>query len=109
LKLPRIYLGEKDSKGGKPLTKYIVELAYRKHMVGITVCKGIMGFGEKRHMHRSDFFTLSEDLPIIIDLVEEEEKIDEFEGEIKKLNFDGLIVKIPVDAYYMENEKWNYF
>ena len=56
-------------------------------------------------MHRSDFFTPSEDLPIIIDLVDEEEKIDEFEKEIKKLNFDGLIVKIPVDAYDMENEK----
>jgi hypothetical protein len=105
LKLLRIYLGEKDKKGGKPLAEYIVKLAYEKQMVGITVCKGIMGFGKKRHIHRSDFFTLSEDLPIIIDLVDEEEKIDNFEKEIKDLNFDGLIVKIPVEAYYVEKGK----
>lgn len=105
MKLLRIYLGEKDSKSGKPLAEYIVELAYKEKMTGITVCKGIMGFGKKRHLHRSDFFTLSEDLPIVIDIVDEKEKIESFVNKIKDLNFDGLIVEIPVNAFYVGNEK----
>ncbi|MBO8161283.1 MAG: DUF190 domain-containing protein [Thermosipho sp. (in: Bacteria)] len=105
MKLLRIYLGEKDVKGGKPLAEYIVELAYKSGLNGITVCKGIIGFGKKRHIHRSDFFTLSEDLPIVIDIVDEKEKIAEFIEKIKLLNFDGLIVEVPVNAYYVEKKE----
>lgn len=97
-------MGEKDTKGGKPLAEYIVELAYKSGMSGITVCKGIIGFGKKRHIHRSDFFTLSEDLPIIIDVVDEREKIEKFLEKVQSLEFDGLIVEIPVNAYYMEKK-----
>ncbi|ANQ53299.1 hypothetical protein XJ44_02015 [Thermosipho affectus] len=104
MKLLRIYLGEKDVHFGKPVFEYIVKLAYDEGLRGITVMKGIIGFGHKRHIHRSDFFSLSEDLPIVIDIVDEKNKIDMFLQKVKELNFDGLIVEMPVNAYYMEKK-----
>ncbi len=97
MKLLKIYLGEKDRYGHKPLFEHIVEVAYKTGMRGITVYKGIMGFGCKRHIHRSDFFSLSPDLPIVIEIVDEEEKIRKFVEEVKEFDFDGLITISDVE------------
>ncbi|QTA37311.1 DUF190 domain-containing protein [Thermosipho ferrireducens] len=105
MKLLKIYLGEKDRIHGKTLAEYIVELAYKNGIRGVTVCKGILGYGKKRHIHRSDFFTLSEDLPITVEIVDEDEKVSEFLNIVKSLDFDGLIVTYPVNAFYMEKKE----
>ena len=98
MKLLKIYLGEKDKHGRKPMFEHIVEMAYKMGMRGITVYKGIMGFGCKRHMHRSDFFSLSPDLPVILEMVDERDKIDKFVEGIRELDFDGLITVSDVEV-----------
>ncbi|WP_126993079.1 DUF190 domain-containing protein [Thermosipho globiformans] len=105
MKLLRVYLGEKDFEKGIPTAEYIMKLAYKEGMKGVTILKGIMGFGKKRHIHRSDFFSISEDLPVVIDIVDEAEKINMFVEKLKELNFDGLIVEFPVVAHYMESKE----
>jgi PII-like signaling protein len=101
LKLLKIYLGERDKYHHKPLFEYIVEMAYKMGMRGITVYKGIMGFGCKRHLHRSEFFSLSPDLPIVIEIVDDEKKVKDFADEVMKLSFDGLIYTADVDVILM--------
>ncbi len=98
MKLLKVYLGEKDKHGHRPMFEYIVEMAYKMGMKGVTVYKGIMGFGCKRHMHRSDFFSLSPDLPVVMEIVDDEEKIDKFVEEIRHLDFDGLITISDVEV-----------
>ena len=98
MKLLKIYLGEKDRYGHRPLFEHIVETAYKTGMRGVTVYKGIMGFGCKRHIHRSDFFSLSPDLPSVIEIIDEEEKIREFVEVVKGFDFDGLITISDVEV-----------
>lgn len=100
----RIYLGESDHCGHEPAYKHIVKLCYDHGLKGVTVLKGFMGFGEKHHVHRADFFTLSEDLPIIIEVIDEKEKIRKLIEEIKKCNFDGLAVYWDVSTVRIEKE-----
>ena len=94
----KIYLGEKDRIHHKPMFEHIVEMAYKMGMRGITVYRGIMGFGCKRHIHRSDIFSLSPDLPVIIEIVDEEKRINRFSEEISKLSFDGLVITMDVEV-----------
>ncbi|PLV58044.1 DUF190 domain-containing protein [Thermotoga sp. KOL6] len=101
MKLLKIYLGEKDKYSGKPLFEFIVKRAYELGMKGVTVYRGVMGFGHKRHIHRSDFFSLSPDLPIIIEIVDSEEKIHVFIKEIENVEFDGLVFTADVDVIRM--------
>ncbi|BBE31520.1 UPF0166 protein [Tepiditoga spiralis] len=99
MKLLKIYLGEKDNHGHKRMYEKIMELAYNEGLKGITVYKGIAGFGEKHHIHKSDFFTLSEDLPIIIEIIDKKEKIINFQKIIANLKFDGIMFTQPIENY----------
>ena len=92
MKILRIYMGEHDKYKHYPMYEYILKRCYELKIAGATVIKGIMGFGQNRHIHRSDFFTLSEDLPIIIEIVDTEEKIKVIENEVSQLPFDGIMV-----------------
>ena len=73
--LLRIFIGEQDRWEGKPLYEAIVILARKESMAGATVLKGCMGFGRRSHMHTAKILRLSEDLPIIIEIVDSLEKI----------------------------------
>ncbi|PLV57118.1 DUF190 domain-containing protein [Thermotoga sp. SG1] len=101
MKLLKIYLGEKDKHKGKPLFEYLVKRAYELGMKGVTVYRGIMGFGHKRHIHRSDFFSLSPDLPIVLEIVDEEGRINTFLKELDGIDFDGLVLLIDVEVVKM--------
>ncbi len=74
-KLLRIFIGEQDKWEGKPLYQAIVELARQERMAGATVLKGIAGFGAKSHLHTAKLLRLSEDLPMVVEIVDSEEKI----------------------------------
>ena len=87
--------------GGKPLFEFLVKRTYELGMRGVTVYKGIMSFGHKRHMHRSDFFNLSPDLPIALEIVDDKEGINTFLGELDGTNFDGLVFITSVDVVKM--------
>ncbi|MBM3245526.1 MAG: DUF190 domain-containing protein [Candidatus Omnitrophica bacterium] len=90
-KLLRIFIGERDKWNGKPLFEEIIFLAKKNGLAGATAIKGFMGFGCKSHMHTANLLRLSEDLPIIIEIVDSEEKINQFVPELDNMVKDGLI------------------
>ena len=100
-KLLRIFIGEKDKWQGVPLYEAIVMLARKEKMAGATVIKGCMGFGCKSHMHTAKILRLSEDLPIIIEMVDSEEKINQFLPHIDEMVKEGLVTleKVNVIMY----------
>ena len=89
--LMRIHIGESDRYDGKPLYQQIVELLRSRHYAGATVLRGIMGFGASSKLHTDRFLELSIDLPIIIECIETEEKIEEILPELDKMLGGGLI------------------
>ncbi len=99
--LVRIYLGESDTWHGRPLYQAIVERLRQGGMAGATVLRGIEGFGAKQHLHSTRILSLSEDLPILIEVVDTEEKIQGVLPELDEMLGDGLITieKVTVIAY----------
>ncbi len=87
----RIYLGEADRHQGKPAYMYILELLRREGLLGATVLRGIAGFGSKSIIHFPGILRLSEDLPIVIEVVDEEEKIRKVLPKIQEIVKEGLI------------------
>ncbi len=90
-KLLRIFIGEQDKWQGRPLHEAIVYLAKKEGMAGATVLKGMMGFGCKSHMHTAKLLRLSEDLPIVIELVDSEDKINSFLPRLDEMVKEGLM------------------
>jgi PII-like signaling protein len=90
-KLLRIFVGEADKFNGKPLYEEIVLLAKKDGLAGATAIKGFMGFGCKSHMHTSNILRLSEDLPVVIEIVDSEEKINQFIPKLDIMVKEGLI------------------
>ena len=89
--LLRIFIGESDHYAGRPLYEVIVQEARKRGMAGATVLRGMMGFGAHSRMHTAKILRLSEDLPIIIEIVDKPERIAEFLPELDKMIDEGLI------------------
>lgn len=106
-KLLRIFVGEQDKWHGQPLYEAIVQLARKEHMAGATALKGFMGFGCKSHMHTAKLLRLSEDLPIIIEMVDSEEKINQFVPHLDEMVKEGLVTieKANVILYRADGKK----
>lgn len=77
-KLVRIFIGESDVLHHIPVYERIVQEAKKFQLAGATVFKGVMGFGGRSRIHTSKILRLSEDMPMIIEIVDEEEKIEKF-------------------------------
>lgn len=90
-KLLRIFIGESDRHGGQPLYTAIVERARRAGLSGATVFKGIEGFGGHSVVHAARIFDLSTDLPVLIEIVDTEEKIEAFLPALDEIVHEGLI------------------
>ena len=94
-KLIRIFIGDSDKIGSMPVYEKIVLEAKKEGLAGATVFKGIMGFGGTSRIHTTKILRLSEDLPLIIEIVDEEEKIESFlrtlEDIFETANCGGLI------------------
>jgi PII-like signaling protein len=75
--LLRIFIGESDKYQGMNLYQYLVQYLRKNHFSGVTVLRGITGFGRASKIHTSDLLELSSDLPIVIEIVDNEEKIEE--------------------------------
>jgi PII-like signaling protein len=105
-KLLRIFIGESDRWHGKPLYEAIV-LASREHgLAGATVLRGPMGFGANSHIHTSKILRLSEDLPMIIEIVDAENKIHDFLPVLDEMVAEGLITMETVHILrYRAREK----
>src|SRR5205814_3192248 len=89
--LLRIFLGESDRWHGKPLYEAIVLKARELHLAGATVLRGPMGFGAHSRLHTTKVLQLSEDLPMVIDVVDSKEKIDELLPHIDQMVTEGLV------------------
>ena len=90
-KLLRIFIGEQDRWGSQPLYEAIVHLAKKEGLAGATAIKGFLGFGCKSRMHTAKILRLSEDLPIVIEIVDSEEKINAFLPRLDEMVKEGLI------------------
>src|SRR5438552_8207569 len=89
--LLRIFIGEGDRWHGKPAYEAIVLAAREAGLAGATVFKGAMGFGAHSRLHTMKILRLSEDLPILIEIVDAEEKIEAFIAQIDQIVTEGLI------------------
>jgi PII-like signaling protein len=89
--LLRIFIGESDQWQGRPLYEAIVLKARELHLAGATVLRGPMGFGAHSRLHTTKILRLSEDLPIIIEIVDAKEKIDELMPHIDAMVQEGLV------------------
>jgi uncharacterized protein len=90
--LLRIFLGESDHHAGKPLYEWIVLQAREQGLAGATVLRGVMGFGANtRVIHTFRFETLSEDMPIIVEIVDTQEKLEHFLELIEPHIVAGLV------------------
>jgi hypothetical protein len=92
----RIYLGESDRHGGLPLHETIVLKARELHLAGATLCRASLGFGASSRLHTAKILRLSEDLPIVIDIVDAEERIQAFLPVLEKMMQGGLVTLEPV-------------
>jgi hypothetical protein len=81
----KIYMGENDKVNGRPLYEAIVFEARKAGIAGATVIKGIMSYGASHSIHTMKIFALSDKLPIIIEIVDNIEKLDEFAKTLNKL------------------------
>lgn len=99
--LVRIYIGESDRWNGRPLYQQIVELLRKRGIAGATVLRGIEGFGAKAHLHTTRILRLSEDLPVLIEVVDQEERLRAILPELDAMVADGLITleRVEVIAY----------
>ena len=101
--LLRIFIGESDKYEGKPLYKYIVEYLRKNHYSGVTVLRGISGFGKASKVHTSDILTLSSDLPVVIEIVDTPERIEELKEHFDENGMIGSALitqeKIKVIQY----------
>ncbi|HKJ32604.1 MAG TPA: DUF190 domain-containing protein [Balneolales bacterium] len=84
-KLLRIFVGEQDKVGHEPLYEEIVFEAKRQKLAGATVTKGVMSYGANSLIHRAKLVDISEDLPIVIEIVDTEDKIDKFLDSVNEL------------------------
>lgn len=91
--LLRIFIGESDKEpgGDRPLYEAIVRRAREAHLAGATVLRGPMGFGRHSRVHTAKLFELSTDLPIVIEIVDSEEKVDAFLPVVDELVTEGLV------------------
>jgi len=96
-RLMRIFLGEADRWHGEPLYDAIVKQLRLLEISGATVYRGILGYGAKGHTHKQSFLHISQDLPIVISVVESEEKLQRAAEVVEGMLQDGLIVFSDVD------------
>lgn len=99
--LLRIFFGEDDKCGQMPLYEAIVLKAREMRLAGATVLRGPMGFGHSSHIHTTKILRLSQDLPIVIEIVDAQEKIDGFLPVLDGLMSSGLVTieKVQVLQY----------
>jgi hypothetical protein len=99
--LLRIFIGEDDRHDGAPLYEAIVLKAREMHLAGATVLRGAMGFGASSRLHTTKILRLSEDLPLVIEIVDSEDKINQFLPVLDGIMSSGLITleKVQVLQY----------
>ena len=101
----RIFIGESDQYQHRPLYEVIVETARAQGIAGATVLRGMLGFGANSRIHTSKILRLSEDLPVVVEMVDSEEKIKALLPELDEMIGEGLVTmeKVEVIVYRHNN------
>ena len=102
--LLRIFVGESDRHGHHPLYEAIVLKAREEGLAGATVLRGVMGYGKHSILHTAKILRLSEDLPMVIEIVDTLQKIEQFLPKLNEMIGDGLVTleKVRVVHYKAE-------
>ena len=87
-----VYIGEQDKWDHKPLATEIVHRAQQAGLAGATVLRGVEGFGASHHVHTTRILSLSNDLPMVIVIVDTAERVDAFVPQLDELITEGLVV-----------------
>lgn len=104
--LLRIFIGENDQADGRPLYEAIVLKAREMHLAGATVLRGPMGYGQSSRLHTAKILRLSEDLPLVIEIVDGEAQINAFLPVLEGLMGSGLVTLEKVQVLqYGRNQK----
>ena len=93
-----VYLGESDTWHHKPLYSELVHRAHAAGLAGASVLRGIEGFGSSSRIHTSRLLSLSEDLPVVVVVVDEPERIDAFLPQVEELVTEGLVLRAQRDG-----------
>ena len=96
--LARVYIGESDTWQGRPLYEAIVNLLRERGVAGATVIRGVEGFGAKQHLRTTRILSLSTDLPVLIEVVDQEDRLRGVLPELDAMVSDGLITLEPVEV-----------
>ena len=97
-KLLRIFVGEDDKCGGLPLYEWIVRQAREQGLAGATVLRGFMGFGRHSRLATAKVLRLSSDLPMVVEIVDSEEKIEAFLPVLDEAMVEGLVTVERVEV-----------
>ena len=100
--LLRIFLGESDRLGHQPLYEAIVAKARAAGLAGATVTRGSMGFGASSQLHTAKIMRLSDDLPLVVEIVDAEERINAFLPQLKEIMGGGLVTLEKVRVIHHE-------
>lgn len=103
--LLRIFIGESEKVGGKPLYQRIVEEARACGLAGATVWRGMMGFGAHSRIHTSKIMRLSQDLPVIVEIVDVREKLEAFLEKIDPLIKGGLATLEKAQVHFYRSNQ----
>jgi PII-like signaling protein len=103
--LLRVFIGDADKHGGMPLYEWIVREAKNKGLAGATVLRGMEGFGASTRIHSAKLLDLSSDLPVIIEIVDELEKIEAFLPVIDEVVHNGLATVEKVHLRFYRSAK----
>ena len=101
----RIFLGEDDKYKGRPMYEEIVVQAQAAHITGATVFKGSMGFGATSGLHAAKILRVSHDLPIVVEILDSEDKVTAFLGVLDKLLGGGVATVEKVQLYRYSRDK----
>lgn len=103
--LLRLFVGEKDRHEGKPLYHWIVEKARERGLAGATVLRGLEGFGAHSRLHKTGILRLSTDLPIVVEIVDTREKIEDFLTLLEGVIHEGLATLEKVEIRFYRSGK----
>ncbi|QJB57882.1 DUF190 domain-containing protein [Pseudodesulfovibrio sp. zrk46] len=101
----RVYIGEDDKFKGRPTADVIVEEARKLGLAGATVFRGMIGFGANSRIHTSKILRLSEDLPVVVEIVEHPDRLIPLLEMLDTMLNEGMVTREPVDVILYRHNK----